>query len=150
MTENSSTTKNIIMFGLGVTAGWFIKQLFDSPQFAPQKEKITATAQELRTRLMESEPAERVRTIFGSLSDELLSIYVESKEKLVAELSELKVSIDEIDKKKYISIVTAIINELRTENKLSSKQLEALTKALQSDYVIIRQRKVLAATEPED
>ena len=145
MSESNFSSKNMMLFGLGLVAGWFVKKMFDSPQFEPHREKIVATTEELKLRLLESEPAERVRDIFGQATDELLDVYLNTKEKLIAELSLLKVSLDEIEKKKYITIVTELINDLRSENKLSSRQLESLMTALQKDFSkVTRQRRQLA------
>lgn len=139
--HKDSTSKNVLVFGLGLAAGWFVKQLFDSPEFAQKKDALIDRTTDIRNRLMDSDEAARIKEIFGKTSDELTSVYQETKEKVVSELGMLKTSLEDIDKQRYIGLVTDIVAQLRSDSRLSGEQLEALTQALTDDYSKIKRKR---------
>lgn len=134
MFKRNSSSNNLVVFGLGIVAGWFVKQLFDSPQGQKQREKVMTSARELQERLADSDQAERVREVFGRVSKDATKTYQESKDRLVKELSMLKTSLGEIDKQKYVGIVTEIVTGLSKEKKLDAQQVERLTRSLTDDF----------------
>jgi hypothetical protein len=139
--QKDSTSKNMFVFGLGLVAGWFVKHLFDSPEFARKKDELLATTDEIRAQLMDSDEAERIKEIFGKTSEELTDSYHEAKEKLISELGMLQVSLESIDKQRYVELVTDVINDVRTNRQLSTDQIEALAKALSSDFTKIKRKR---------
>ncbi len=136
-----STSNNLVVFGAGLVAGWVVKQLFDSPEFKPQKDRILSKASELRERLTDSDEAERIKEIFGKTGKEVTSVYHEAKESLINELDTLKLSIEEIDKGKYVEIVTAIGTTLKNDQRLPEDQVQKLSKALIDDFKKLRERR---------
>lgn len=140
--KNSSTSQNVFLFGVGIVAGWCIKQLFDSREFKSKHHEINNLLENIKVKLADSDEAKKISDIFGKTSQELTDVYRHSKDSLAQELSTLRTSLEEIDKQKYVGIVTGIINELRTQNRLSAPQIEALTKSLTSDFNKIKRNRV--------
>lgn len=140
MFRKSSTTQNVVTFSLGLVAGWFVKQLFDSPKFQNQREQVMITANELRQRLVDFDEDGRIKTIFGKNSKEFKQIYQETREKIINELETLQIAFDEIDKEKYSSIVTEVLDSLK-DSRLGKEQIENLSQALLADFKKINRRR---------
>jgi hypothetical protein len=153
-----TTSNTLLLITAGLAAGWMAKQLFDSPQFKPQKDKVMATTKELRKRLATSDQAEVVKDIFGKSTKDVTKLYDDAKEKLISELDALKVSFDEINKQKYLGIVADIAAGLRTEKQLPEEQVEKLTRSLSRDFSRLKShyrrvkdtRDTIAANTGED
>lgn len=142
MKNNSS--KNILILGVGIAAGWVMKQLFDSPEGREKREAMKERMEMLRTQFEDSDEAARVKAIFGEVSQEALKIYHEVKEMVIKKLGELQVAFDEIDKAKYEEIVNDIVASLEKDEGITKEQIEKLKKALMEDY-----KKLQAAAKAE-
>lgn len=141
MQNRLQPAKGILFFGLGVAAGWIVKQLFDSPEATQKRQKVWSKLQDLQERLADTDEAQRVEKIFGQVSDEATRIYQTVKEDLIRELSILQVAVEDIDKQKYLSIVEDIVEDLKVDNDLSDAQLDRLTQALSDDFSKIKRRR---------
>jgi len=136
-----NTPNNILIFGAGLAAGWIVKQLFDSPEFEPQKRQVLATAKELRQRLSDSDEADRVRGIFGKTTRDFTQIYQDTKENVLEEIENLRLSLDDLDKNRYVEIVTNIIKSMKNDQDLPEDQLKKLSQSLVKDFEKITSNK---------
>lgn len=134
-------SKPVLLFGIGVLTGWVVKQLFDSPEVTKKRQELMANLDDIREQLAESDEAQRVKEIFGQVTDEATRMYQETREELIQELSSLRVALDEIDKSKYIAIVTGIIEDLRDNGSMSDQQLDRLQTSLNSDFSKLKRRR---------
>lgn len=133
MFKRSSTTP-LLLFAAGMAAGWVAKQLFDSPEMQERTKSMRITAEEWRQRLADSDEAERVREIFGKVTNEATAMYQEAKAELVDQLESLHGSFEELDKGKYLEIVAEIVSGMRENRELPEEQVKKLTRALNSDW----------------
>lgn len=139
--KNDSASKGVVLFGLGILTGWVVKHLFESPEVTQKRQALMHNLADLREKLADSDEAQRVQEIFGQVTDEATEIYQDAKEELIHELSMLRLSLDEIDKQKYVEIVNDIISDIRERNGLSEKQITNFTEALMADFSKIKERR---------
>ena len=125
-------------FGLGLLIGTVIGGLtafFFSPTSGPKnREEVAKKVKQLEKLLKEKEIDKKVKEIFGEASEEAVRIYNMAKEWLIADLAELKLTINEIDKEKYMAAVEDVMNKVKKEVKKDSKQLEKLKKQLMKEW----------------
>lgn len=138
MNQKKSVSPNIIVFGLGLVAGWFAKHLFESPEVQQKKEEAMASVAELQERLLDSDEVERAKEIFGNPSEELAEMYSDAKEELISGLADLKVTFKDLDKTKYLGIVGEIVTEVAKNRELPDAQLKKLRNALEADFGKLR------------
>ncbi len=133
MSENKKSK-----FGLGLLIGTVIGGLtafFFSPTSGPEnREEVAKKIKQLEKLLEEKEVDKKVKEIFGEVTDEAVRIYNQAKEWLIADLAELKLTVAEIDKEKYMEAVEDIMKKVRKEVKKDGKQLEKLKKQLMKEW----------------
>lgn len=134
MTNKNNSSRNLVVFGVGLVTGWLVKQLFDSPQVKEKREEMMDSAEELRQRLADSDEVSRITEVFGSYSRELAKFYQQAKEQLITQLGDLRISFDQIDKERYQAIVTEIVKSAGKDGQLPASQLEKLKQALIEDF----------------
>ncbi len=138
MNSNKKPSK----FGLGLIVGGVvgaITALFFSPGSGKEnREAVVKKAANLRKLLEEKEIDKKVMEIFGEVSAEAKTIYLKAKEELIAGLSQLKETISEIDKEKYVHEVEKVIAKLRQEFKKEAHQFEKLKEGLVSEWDKLR------------
>lgn len=145
MLKRSPTTP-LFLFAAGMAAGWIAKQLFDTPEVQQRTRSLIMTARDLKDRLAESDEADRVKEIFGKVTQDATAMYQDAKANLMDELESLQISFDELDKRKYLGIVSDIVAGLRDERQLPEDQVKKLTRALNSDWQKISQDRSQSVT----
>lgn len=133
MFKRSSTTP-LLVFAAGMAAGWVAKQLFETPEVQERTKALRLTADDWRQRLADSDEAERVKEIFGKVSREATEMYQDAKADLVDQLETLQGSLNDLDKSKYLEIVTEIVAGIQKDRELPEDQVKKLTRALNSDW----------------
>jgi len=133
-------------FGLGILIGSVlggIAATFLSPKSGKEnRELIAQKIQELKKSLEEQHIDDKVKEIYGEVTDEGKKLYVTAREEVQKKLDELKKTVDSIDKEKYTAIVEDVMKKLKTEYKTSTAKLGDL-----QDYFEAQWNKLTAKTE---
>lgn len=128
-----------LFFLLGTILG-YILSLFVPDQTRDKHQQLAKDkAAALRKIMTDKKQRQRVKKIFQKNTDRALATYQEARETLITNLSQLKGSIDQIDKTKYAKTVNKTITQIKEGKKLPAKQLQELKKYLQEDYQLIVQ-----------
>lgn len=124
------TQKKSSKFGLGVLTGTVIGAVtafFLSPKSGKEnREMVAKKAEELKKLLEEKEIDKKVKEIFGELTDEAMTLYLQTREELIIYLSQLANSISEINLDDYKKGVDLTVKKAQKNTKKYSKQLDKL------------------------
>jgi len=126
------------LFLLGAFLGALATLLFSTDEKGETKESVKKKVTQLKVYLKDLGESERVKEIFGKNTEELKKLYRQAKEELVDQLSQLKGSIEDIDKERYAKAVGDVIEELKKDTQATGEQLTTLKKFLTEDYKKIR------------
>ena len=136
-------TKKTSKFGLGVLIGTVIGAVtafFITPTTGEEnREMVKTKAQELKKLLEEHEVEKKVKEIFGEVTEEAKTLYLQAKEDLIVYLAELKTAISEIDIEEYKGAVAKTIKKVQKDSKKYSKQLVKLEAQLMKEWDKIKQ-----------
>jgi gas vesicle protein len=146
--ENTKKSK----FGLGILFGvvaGVVAGLFASDKPGKQLRKRTGEEYEKIKKMLEERDVEgTVREIFGKITDESKTMFIDVKDQLAEKLSELREDFDKIEKDKYKSLVGEVVDEVREEKKLPTETLAKLSKYLESDFEKIKKPVKKTAKKP--
>ncbi len=113
-----------IIFGavVGGLAAYFL-----SPRTGKEnREMFKKKIKELNKMLEEGELKDRVREIYGDVTEQSKKTYTLAREELDTRLNDVKKSVDDIDKDKYKSILDDVITRVQDETKESVDRLTQL------------------------
>lgn len=137
-----SDQKKSSKFGLGLLFGSIlggIAALFLSPTTGKENRELVAKKiEELKKLMEEKEIDKKVQEIFGEVSDEAKELYLKAKELLIQKLAELKETVQNIDREKYMTAVEDTMLYVQKEFKKDVKQLEKLKKQLMGEWEKLR------------
>lgn len=125
-------------FGLGLIIGTVIgaiTALFVAPKTGKEmREEAKKKIDELKKLLEEHQVDEKVREIFGEVTEEAKALYLKAKEWLVEELAQLKETIENIDWEEYRQSVDKVMVRVKKETKKGAKEIEKLKKQLLKEW----------------
>lgn len=131
-------TKKPSKFGLGLLFGTVLgglAALFLSPTSGPQNRELVAKkVKELEKLLADNELDKKIKEIFGEVTEETKALYLKAKKEVIKKLSELKESIDSIDREKYGEVVHETVEILKKEVKREVKDMERLKSQLLAEW----------------
>ena len=117
MTQSQKTSK----FGLGLVIGSVIGGLtafFLSPKSGKEnREWAMETFDELKAMLAEGELQKKVTEIYGHATAKGEKLYLHAKKELNKKLDEIKDTVEDFDKDKYIKMVKEVAAQLTAEAK---------------------------------
>lgn len=141
MTQDQKPSK----FGLGLLFGTVLgglAALFLSPTSGKQNRELVAKKiKELEELLKDSHLEEKVKEIFGEVSDEAKELYLKAKKETVKRLAELKETVESIDREKYEEVVRETVDILRKEVKRSGKEMDRLKDSLLKEWKKLEVKK---------
>lgn len=141
MADDNKSSK----FGLGILFGTLLgglAALFLSPTTGEENRKLVAKkVAELEKILEEGDLDKKVKEIFGEATEEAKTIYLKSKKDIIKKLSELKETIESIDKKKYEEVVQETVDILKKEFKRETRQMEKLKEELLKEWKKLEVKK---------
>lgn len=127
-------TKKPSKFGLGLLIGSVlggIAAFFLSPTSGPEnREMVAKKIKELEKLMEEKEVDKHIKEIFGEVTEEVKLIYEKAKTELIKRLAELKETVQNIDKEKYMNVVEDVMTKIKKETKKDIRQLEKLKSQL--------------------
>lgn len=125
-------------FGIGLAVGAIlggIAALFLTPTTGEENRKLVAKKiKELEKLLADEHLDEKVKEIFGEVTDEAKDLYLKAKKEIIKKLAELKETIESIDKKKYEEVVRETVDILKKEAKHGGKEMEKLKEELMNEW----------------
>lgn len=124
--------------GLGILIGTVVGGLaaiFLSPKSGKQNRKeVAKKLNQLKKLFHDKDFEKKVKEIFGEVSEETKNIYIQAKEWLVEELSQMKETIENIDQEKYKKAVNDVMKKVQKVAKKESKELEKLKTQLMKEW----------------
>ncbi|MEN9328716.1 MAG: YtxH-like protein [Candidatus Parcubacteria bacterium] len=122
-------------FGIGLFIGavaGVLTGLLVAPKAGKKtREELAKKLKQLRKSVEDGELPERVKEVFGDVSDESIRLYKNAKKNLIKKLDEIS---DDIDFEKYKKIVTDVISGLSDGAKTSGEKLTALKDRLIEEW----------------
>jgi len=132
--ENKKSSK----FGIGLIFGAIsgaIAGLLLAPKAGKKMRKeLSKAAEEIRSKLQESDAKTIVREIFDDLSEKSLDIFNETMDTLSTKLSEISDKWQTIDKEKYAGVVKEVVDKVKDTHQMPEKTLIKLKKYLENDF----------------
>lgn len=133
--------------GLGLVIGSVLGGLaafFLSPKTGKEnREMVSRKIHELKLKIEEQKIQERVKEIYGDVTEEGTRMYTMARDEINTRLDELKKTMDEIDIDKYKAMVNDVIERIKSETQTSAEHLAKLR-----DYFMDKWGE--AKTEAED
>lgn len=131
-TQNSGMSWGALLGGVAI--GFGLSMLLSPEQKSKAKHKLQSGAEELKKLMTDPAERDRIKDVFGDMTADSRRKYAEIKDSVVSSLQDVKDGWQSIDKDKYLALVNDSLDELRTEQKLTVRQLNKLRKYLESDY----------------
>ncbi len=132
-------------FGLGLLFGTVLgglAALFLTPTTGKQNRELVAKKiRELEELLKDSHIDEKVKEIFGEVTEEAKAMYLKAKKDTVKRLAELKETVENIDRKKYEEVVRETVEILKKEAKREGKEMDRLKESLLKEWKKLEVKK---------
>lgn len=126
MTSQNRSSK----LGVGLVLGSIIGGLaafFLSPKSGKEnREMVSKKIQEIKIMIEEKKIQERVKEIYGEVTEEGTRLYTMAREDINGRLDELKKSMDEIDMNRYTTLVNDVIDSVKAETQESGDRIAKL------------------------
>lgn len=116
--------------GVGLVIGSIlggVAAFFLSPKSGKEnRELVSKKIQEIKKMIEEKKIQERVKEIYGDVTDEGMKLYTMAHDEMNNRLDELKKSMDEIDINRYKAMVTDVIDRIKDESQESGDRISKL------------------------
>lgn len=133
-------------FGLGLIVGVIggaLAGIFLSPKSGREnREAVSKKINELKEAMDKGELQEKVKEIFGDVSDRSVKFYNEARDEVMSRLDTLRDRAEDIDRDKYIKLVNQSIDDLKEKNKLPGDKLKKI-----KDYFIADWNKLTKSSK---
>lgn len=134
MSDSKSSNK----FGLGLAFGAIVGGLaafFLSPTSGKQNRELVAKKiKELEKLLAESDIEEKVKEIFGEVTEEATSTYKKAKKEFIKELAEVKDTVASLDREKVEKVAKNTVDIIKKEVKHEGKEMDKLKSELAKEW----------------
>lgn len=125
-------------FGLGViigAIGGVLAGAFLAPKSGKQMRKAAVRrARQLYRLIEEGKVEDKVREIYGEITAELKDLYQKVRNEVLKNLEEIKDTVEDIDREKYVKIVEDAALKVGQEAKKDMKNVDKLKKHLISEW----------------
>lgn len=143
--DKKSTFKTGLLFGaiLGGLTAFFLAPKSGKENREMAKKKF----RQLKEMLQDKKIDEIVMEIYGKASDEGRKLYVKARKELDSRLDEMNDTLNDIDKKKYMSLVTDVMDHVKDEAEATKERVTKL-----QDYLVDRwdQAQMMAKEDAEE
>jgi len=125
-------------FGWGLAVGTILGGLsafFLSPNSGKENRELVAKKVKELEKLLEEKNLDKVvKDIFGEVSEDAEKVFLKAKKDLIKKIAELKETIDNIDKEKFMSLVDEVVEKVQSEAKHESKEMIKLKEHLMKEW----------------
>lgn len=118
----------------GIAVGVAISVLIPPKVKEDAQHTVEEKAAQLKKLLTDPEERARIKDIFGEVTADTRHKYADVKDSLVSSLASMKGGWDQIDKQKYLYLISDMMEELKSEKTLTLRQIAKLKNYLQDDY----------------
>jgi len=133
-----SDSKTSNKFGMGLLFGTIVgglAALFLSPTSGKENRELVAKKiKELEKILAESDIEEKVKDIFGEVTEEATSTYKKAKKEFIKELAEVKETVQALDKEKVEKVAKNTVEIIKKEVKHEGKEMDKLKAELAKEW----------------
>ncbi len=134
MSDSKSSNK----FGLGLLFGTLVGGLaafFLSPTSGRENRELVAKKiKELEKLLADSNIEEKVKEIFGEVTEEATSTYKKAKKEFIKELADVKETVAGLDKEKVEKVAKNTVEIIKKEAKHEGREMEKLRNELAKEW----------------
>ena len=121
--------------GIGIVIGaalGAIAATFITPKSGKEMRKVASSKmKKIKKMLDEGELQERIRYMYGEVTDEGMKLYREARTELVKKIDAVK---EEIDDKKYAELVDEVMDHLKSRAALAKEKLATLKGQLMDEW----------------
>ncbi len=133
-----SDSKTSNKFGLGLLFGTLVGGLaafFLSPTSGREnREMVAKKIKELEKLLADSDIEEKVKEIFGEVTEEATSTYKKAKKEFIKELADVKETVAGLDKEKVEKVAKNTVEIIKKEAKHEGQEMEKLKNELAKEW----------------
>jgi gas vesicle protein len=140
-----SKSQNVFMAGvIGAVAGAIGGLLFAPRSGKETRRKISRLALELakNVEVESKETTERVKDIYGKVSEEANRRYEEVRSAVLAKVATVKTAGKEIDKDKYVTLVDEVVTDFKTDLEATKDGATKISKYLKKDWEKVKKALV--------
>lgn len=131
-------TQDDTKFGLGMIIGLVagaVAGMFLSPKSGKENRELVGNKlDDLKKALDNGDFNEKVQEMFGEVTNNTREMYIMITDELTNGLADLKGAISEIDKDKYMAVVTKVVEKVKDKHELPKAELDKIQKLLQKDF----------------
>lgn len=138
-----------MVFVAGLAAGYVASWFLPEDVKTRQRKMARKKADELKSILTDPDERERVKDIFKERTQEAMGSYQQARETLMANLSSMRGSWEDINKDKYMEVVNQTIEEIRDNQALPMRQLNKLKQYFEADYKLLQSKAKRMQAETE-
>lgn len=124
--SNNKTSKLGIGLVLGSIIGGLAAFFFSPKSGKENRELVSKKIHEIKVMIEEKKVQERVKEIYGDVTEEGTRIYTIARDEMNTRLDELKKSMDEIDMNRYRAMVNDVIDRVKEESQESGDRIAKL------------------------
>ncbi len=129
MSERKSNLGLGIIIGAAIGA---VTALFMSPKTGKEMRKVAGKKiKKLKKMLDDGELQDRIKYMYGEVTDESMRIYREARTELIKKIDAVK---EEIDDKKYAELVDEVMEQLKTQASIAKDKLVTLKGQLMDEW----------------
>jgi hypothetical protein len=129
--HNHSPASLGFVFTVGLLAGYVASLVIPEKTQEKVKEQLSDSAKKIKDSVSE----------VASTAPDVMSLYMEGRSQIMDELAAAQESWDNIDKRKYTTIMKRVLEKLAQEREIPTKLLDQLREYLESDYQTFRSTK---------
>lgn len=134
MVKNRGGIIGLITFIFGLVFGGLATLLLSTDEKGNTKAPVRGKLKTVKAGLHELTDKEKVAEIYGKASEAGLKQYQAAKVQVVQKVDALKKNLDTIDKEKYKTLVTGVVQTLKKEGAITASQLKKMSTFLYDDY----------------
>lgn len=141
--KNEQTNLGFV-FTVGLLVGYVASLIIPERAQEKAKEQLGESVNKLKDSMADFEPLEKVRSAVSGAAPDLMSLYMDGRQRVMEELTNAQESWDTVNKRKYGEVMKKVLDGLVEENKVPSQQLKTLQQYLESDFQTFRSTKKTA------
>lgn len=142
MADNNTQMQIGMAFMVGIVAGYVTSLLIPEKTQEKAREQFSESARQISNGITSMEGIQQVKSSFmgigGQAKDNMMDVYLQSREKVMKQLQDLKEPWEQLDSRKYKKLVKDTLAEMVNNGEVPSDHLKTLQGYLESDFQTFR------------